>query len=430
MSFFYSPFTDKSGDPLDIFHIQHRHLTQLQSKGIEEGYQVEFKTTLSDSVKKKIPKIVTSFANSAGGWLFIGVDEETCQIDKLQKPHRTDYNQTISQLLREHVSPLPRFESRFLAAKGSAFGVLVIYVFEGINPPYVADGTIYVRNGSSSEPVKSQRSEIDALYQKRQDFKSRIEKFCNREIYYPMDNRESNQVPLCNIYIMNTADVYSQKPHMRLDEIAEKIMALTPNQFRSYIFSSNSVIFQNSKKLGLFQIGINLEVFSDFSARIHMPIKQLDEYETECAVERLRYISGQRHVDEFLILDGYSACQSFQYIVQQYFEFLNELNIDLSAFIYKMSLEESENSILYFDSKPYESYVSAHGVPFCCKNSLATPVNHLKPRAKNDKRYDFIILLLHFFFMFGLHPEDAAQMYTEAIKANPTKNLNIPQPSN
>lgn len=134
---FYSPFTDKQGNPIDIYHLQHRHLIQLSNKMIEEGYQIEYKTELTDSVKRKLPKIITSFANSAGGWLFIGVDEKTYDLDRLEKPYRTDYSQVIAQILREHTSPIPRFEARFLKAKKSSHGVLIIYVYEGINPPYI-----------------------------------------------------------------------------------------------------------------------------------------------------------------------------------------------------------------------------------------------------------------------------------------------------
>lgn len=424
MPFFYSPFTDKDGNSIDIYHVQHRHLTQLVSKGVEEGYQVEYKTSLTESVKRKIPKIITSFANSAGGWLFIGVDERTHELDKLEKPQRTDYNQIISQLLREHVSPLPRFDARFLRLKGSTFGVLAVYIFEGNNPPYVADGTVYIRNGSSSEPAKSQRAEIDNLYQKQKDFKSRIADFCKREIYYPMDNKESSQVVLCNIYILNAVKNTLQGLPIRLSELAEDFISTSTNQFHNYIFSNDSVIFQNSKVLGQYQIGINIEIFSDYSAKIHMPIKQLDNPDKDIAIDRLRRISGQSAVNEFLLLDGYIACQCFQYIVQQYFQFLKAKNIDLSIFLYQMSLEDAENSILYFDSDPYEEYVRKHDIPYCCKSSQQTPSYYLGKK-KSDSKFDFISLLLQFFFMFGLNPKDAVKMYLEAMESNPTRNLHF-----
>lgn len=425
MSFFYSPFTDKNGNLIDISHILHRHLTQLLSKDVEEGYQVEYKTSLSDSVKKKIPKIITSFANSAGGWLFIGVDEKTHELDKLERPKRTDYNQPISQLLRKYVSPLPRFDARFLKSKSSTYGVLVIYIFEGNNPPYVADGTVYVRNGSSSEPAKSQRAEIDVLYQKYKDFELRRQNFCKRELYYPMDDRESTQVALCNIYIMNTANTFAKSSPLNLIDLAERFTNIYPNQFHRYVFSNGSVVFQNNTVLGLFQIGINLELFSDYSAKIHIPLKHLSGSERTDAINLLQYISGQDSVSDYLLLDGYSACQSFQYMVQQYLQFLKEENIDLSTFLYQISLEEAENSILYFDSDPYEKYIRKYGIPFCCKSTLQTSPYYFMRQTKRDNNLNYIELLLYFFFMFGLNPKDAGEMYIKAMQANPTRNLNF-----
>ena len=210
-----------------------------------------------------------------------------------------------------------------------------------------------------------------------------------------------------------------------MDDLAEKFINISPNQFHNYIFSNGSVVFQNSKVIGQFHIGIIFEIFSDYSAKIHMPIKRLDGFEKDVAVDSLRQISGQSSVDDFLLLDGYSACQSFQYIVQQYFQFLKTEKIDLSAFLYQMSLEEAGNSILYFDSEPYATYVRKQDIPYCCKSTLRTCPNYFERQAKNDSSSSYVNLLLHFFFMFGLNPKDAVKMYLEAMKANPTRNLNI-----
>lgn len=415
----------QKGNPIDIFHIQHRHLTQLSSKVIEEGYQIEYKADLTDSVKRKLPKIITSFANSSGGWLFVGVDEKTLELDKLKKPSRTDYSQIIAQLLREHVSPLPRFEARFLKTTKSTHGVLVVYVYEGTNPPYIADGTVYIRNGSSSEPAKSQRAEIDVLYQKSNNFKHAIKEFCKRELFSPKDYEGTPQIVLCNIYILNSATTFSPNAPMRLDDLAQKFISISPNQFHNYIFSSDSVIFQNNKVLGKFNIGINFEIFSDYSAKLHMPIKQLDSAEKNIAVRRLRHISGQNAVDDFLLLDGYSACQCFQHVVKQYFDFLKSQKIDLSPFIYQMSLEDAENCILYFDSEPYETYIKEHDIPFCCKSSLQSSPKYLENPKNNNFDLPAISFMLDLFLMFGLNPKDAALMYLAAMETNPTRNLTI-----
>ena len=90
----YSPFLDRKGNQLNLSQLRFSHLSQL--KDIDEGYKIEYKSTFDDSVKKKIPAIITSFANSEGGWLIIGIDDDSHDIKCIPKK-RSDYNQTISQ---------------------------------------------------------------------------------------------------------------------------------------------------------------------------------------------------------------------------------------------------------------------------------------------------------------------------------------------
>lgn len=130
----YSPFLDRKGNQIDLPKLRFSHLAQL--KEIDEGYKIEYKSNFDDSVKKKLPSIITSFANSEGGWLIIGVDDDTHDPKCIPK-RRSDYSQTISQLLKERTSPIPLFDSKFLVnPKNKNEGVLIVLVYEGRFPPY------------------------------------------------------------------------------------------------------------------------------------------------------------------------------------------------------------------------------------------------------------------------------------------------------
>lgn len=134
----YSPFVDKKGNPLELSKIRFSHLAQL--KEVDEGYKIEYKRSFDKSVKDKIPAIITSFANSEGGWLIIGIDDDTHDIIGIPKK-RSDYSQTISQLLKEKTSPIPTFDSKFLRnPENKNEGVLVVEIYEGTFPPYVSNG--------------------------------------------------------------------------------------------------------------------------------------------------------------------------------------------------------------------------------------------------------------------------------------------------
>lgn len=178
----YSPFFDKKGNPLALSKIRFSHLEQL--KEVDEGYKVEYKASFDKSVKDRIPAIITSFANSEGGWLIIGIEDSSHDVTCIPKI-RSDYSQTISQLLKEKTSPMPLFDSKFLRnPKNKDEGVLIVEVYEGKFSPYIANGTVYIRNGSSKDPVKSERATIDFLYKKAQSFQDEVSKFFERSIYF------------------------------------------------------------------------------------------------------------------------------------------------------------------------------------------------------------------------------------------------------
>ena len=70
----FSPIHDDQGRPKAIADIAYADLEQLRE--LDEGYALEFKRSLSPTVAKKLPKIIASFANSAGGWLVIGIADD------------------------------------------------------------------------------------------------------------------------------------------------------------------------------------------------------------------------------------------------------------------------------------------------------------------------------------------------------------------
>lgn len=80
----FSPFTDDQGNPKDLANVTFADLAQLAD--MDEGYVLEFKQSLTVGVKRKIPKIIASFANSRGGWLVIGIaddDHAVCPVPRL-----------------------------------------------------------------------------------------------------------------------------------------------------------------------------------------------------------------------------------------------------------------------------------------------------------------------------------------------------------
>ena len=183
----YSPFTDKKGNKISLNKLRFTDICKIEEKCIEEGYKVEFKSQWDDNFKKKhLCQTIASFANAEGGWLLIGIEDGTGKYIGIDK-QRADFSQTISQKLVS-VTPIPKFDCRFIhETNNKKRGVLVIQVYEGINPPYVCNGTIYTRSGSSKVPIKSDRSSIDELLNKRTKFDDMLKKFCMNKFVSEQD---------------------------------------------------------------------------------------------------------------------------------------------------------------------------------------------------------------------------------------------------
>ena len=145
----FSPFRDKDGRPKALPDVTWDDLAQL--KEMDEGFVLEFKCSNTPSVRRKIPKIVASFANSRGGWLVVGIADETKELTPIPRP-QADFSQTVGELCRRHVSPAPPFDVRFLVDPANdRQGVGLVQVAEGDFPPYVADGVVEILNTKDTE---------------------------------------------------------------------------------------------------------------------------------------------------------------------------------------------------------------------------------------------------------------------------------------
>lgn len=240
----YSPFLDKKGNPLSIDRIKYAHLKQLAD--CDEGHHVEYKLLLEDGGKAQLAKEITSFANCEGGWLIVGVDDKTKEIKPIEKK---DYSQRIGKIATR-ISPMPEFSTRFLSTpKDKTKGVLVVYVYEGRNAPYICNGSIYVRSGSSKEPIKSaDRGNIEYLYKRSKIYNKKIEDFCKRDFRLPNNFKnfvqEKITYPVANIYLKNI----SFKQNLWLNQYSNRdtLIEFVKSKFdlfESVSYSMNSIIF-------------------------------------------------------------------------------------------------------------------------------------------------------------------------------------------
>lgn len=132
----------------------------LEGSDDEETFFFEYKS--DDETASKLMKEISAFANTYGGYIFIGVNN-----DKSISGCRKWNEQRIHSTIYDSITPIPNFDVRRFKTK---YGVVyVIKIEEGTMPPYITNkGEIYQRVSSGSFPIKD-AAKLTQLYTKRQD---------------------------------------------------------------------------------------------------------------------------------------------------------------------------------------------------------------------------------------------------------------------
>ena len=164
----YSPF-DKP-----ITDLQPADLAILTS--VSEGWYVDYKRELINA--GAMAKAVSAFANTYGGWLFLGVSERSKddpvagEFPGLSNRDVDVAQQRLRQSAAEHVNPTPFFQTEVLRGPcveiGLAEGasVVVVEIPQSQTAPHIhKDGRIYRRVADGSEPKpETDRFLLDQLW--------------------------------------------------------------------------------------------------------------------------------------------------------------------------------------------------------------------------------------------------------------------------
>src|SRR5262245_47894757 len=135
------------------------HVRQFCSK-FDEGLRVEYKRNLDAKVRSVIPKALSSFANSNGGVLIVGVEAKNGvpqpPFNGFPDIPREELPLTIENICLQNLDPpiLPRSTVIRSDVPGQIF--LVVEVEESGEAPHAIENstTVYVRTGNASNPYE------------------------------------------------------------------------------------------------------------------------------------------------------------------------------------------------------------------------------------------------------------------------------------
>lgn len=134
--------------------------------GGEENFFFEFKA--DQEKNSKLIKEISAFANTYGGYLFLGVNDDKTIGGCLEWTE-----QRIHATIHDSISPTPIFDIKKFEIDGKT--IYIIKIEEGKNPPYVTNqGGIFERLASGSFPIK-ESAKLNLLYQKKADAISKLQ---------------------------------------------------------------------------------------------------------------------------------------------------------------------------------------------------------------------------------------------------------------
>lgn len=400
MTQFYSPFVDITGQPLKIKDVCYRHLKQLVQKGIKQGNRVQYQKVWNKTFRnEQLGSVICSFANTNGGWLIVGCDG--AQITHIDK-QRSDFNLTITELLREHVTPMPLFECRFLASSDPLVGVLIIYIREGLDQPYVCDSTTYTRNASTALPIPSLRTGVDGLSQKKE-----LMRFCNERTF------ENNQkTAMCSVSLYN---ISKQKymTNLESDQIKKCMMATAG--FSRCATTMNSMVFFRDNDYS--PESCSLEIYKDYSVKIYQPLQLVSRVKRPKIRKRIRQADKKIDIRQFVLLDGIENFTSLHKTLKLLFGILRKSGIQLDSYIVVFQFKNIRNSILFFecDDNTYYQCVCEKGLCFAIKNSdEGAPLRLAEYIGEKDGHTAYTLLADGFVSAFGISDLDFAEIYIKA----------------
>lgn len=138
---------------LTIDHVR-AILDDLRGEGETLFFERKRQYDVKDPARKLAPSCA-SFANTQGGLLLVGVEDETNGISGITLPSG-EPELWLTNVLRTSVLPLPPVRARFIPLDdGSGLGVFAVLVRESSTTPHllIRAGAIYVRNPKSNDPV-------------------------------------------------------------------------------------------------------------------------------------------------------------------------------------------------------------------------------------------------------------------------------------
>lgn len=148
-----------------------------------EGLRIEYKSTFDNNVKQKLPRTLSSFANSYGGILIIGVLAKDGVPQEPFEGIKFDDREpglTVENICRDGVFPEMEFYHRLIPSRIPSKAFLIIEIPEARKAPHAIENStqVYIRTGDSGKPTTlMELSLLERLLVRRREVSARWNEF-------------------------------------------------------------------------------------------------------------------------------------------------------------------------------------------------------------------------------------------------------------
>ncbi len=250
--------------------ISKEDIETLLASDDDENFFFEYKN--EDVSTKKLIKEISAFANTYGGYIIIGIDDDK----KISGCTKWD-EQKIHITIHDSITPIPNFDVKKVSIDKEK-NIYIIKIEEGSHPPYITNtGKIYERVSSGSFPI-NESSKLIQLYYKREDQNKKIKNKIEIDDINNVNNLPNN---LCgyvdvgfSITVNDSKRLQKKIFNIDLEELSKKIKKdnkyynITRVGYSIVIVLGKSESTQNGNKV-LSNAGSNnfIEIMGDGSVR-------------------------------------------------------------------------------------------------------------------------------------------------------------------
>ena len=294
----YSPFQTS------IESLQTSDLAVL--KTVSEGWYVEYKSKPVTS--RAFAKAISAFANTYGGWLFLGIGEagkEDSVAGSFPGIPNTDVDSTLQRLRQsaaEYLNPTPYFLTQCLSGPCQEIGltvdnsIILIQIPQSHTAPHIhKDGRIYRRVADGSEPKpETDRFLLDQLWRRSNSVRKHTRNWVKRD---PEFSEGESKTPYVRLLL--TADPW-RNPETWLSAQMPKIRRILAGgtvPFDTFYTTAGGFIARQAKNNNPHNLVLTWIIRRDLSCELISPIPCYEVANVESLGIELE---GYKNTDRFL----------------------------------------------------------------------------------------------------------------------------------